>query len=252
MKYRRWLLLALVTFPVGILAAAAWSAHLGRQRWSRRTSPLIFAWRNFRWRRPKIENQLDSPLLITNPRYYSFMSIGSGIGGELRFDIVNRSEKLVHSYACRHYSPDTGGNGAYGSHPEGGLPPGQLREDSIATHFYHDRTLTIDFTQFADGATWLSNAPEATVKPKGLSVGAKAAATYLLKVLEQDGLQTVIEALPRIHADVIGPFGRAADPDLGVFGFYSGVTNIVVRVQDANKEGGRERVEAVLRSFTGS
>jgi hypothetical protein len=65
----------------------AWEMYANERVWS----PGVFAWRNFLRQPPKIEYQLDAPLLITNPRYYSFMSIGSAIGGVLRFDIINRA-----------------------------------------------------------------------------------------------------------------------------------------------------------------
>src|ERR1700694_829063 len=98
MKYTKRLLIALLTFIIGSLCAAIWSAHLGTRVWS----PRVFAWRNPLRQPPKIDLRPDSPLLISNPRYYSFTSIGSGVGGELRFEVTNRSDKLVHSYQCRY------------------------------------------------------------------------------------------------------------------------------------------------------
>jgi hypothetical protein len=67
-------------------------------------------------------------------------------------------------------------------------------------------------------------------------------------VLERDGAEAVVAALPRIHADVQGPFGLAADKDFGSFGFYGGVTNMAVRVSHAYREGGAVAVESALRS----
>jgi hypothetical protein len=55
--------------------------------------------------------------------------------------------------------------------------------------------------------------------------------------------------LSRIHADVKEPDGLAQNPEYGVFGFYDGVTNIVVRVEHEYTEGGDARVEAFLRSY---
>ena len=149
MKYPRWLLIGLLIFIIGVLSAAIWSAHLGRRVWS----PRVFAWRNPLRQPPQIDLRPDSPLLISNPRYYSFTSFGSAVGGVLRFDVTNRSNKLVHSYDCRYYSPVPVGNGSYGSHPEEGLLPGQSRDDSISAHEFAPLTLTIDFVQFADGTT---------------------------------------------------------------------------------------------------
>ncbi|HET6853114.1 MAG TPA: hypothetical protein VFH46_12480 [Pyrinomonadaceae bacterium] len=244
MKYSSRLLIGVLTFALGALAAAAWSKQLGRRVWS----PRVFAWRNVLRRLPKIEHQPDSPLLITNPRYFAFASLGSSVGGVLRYTIVNRSTKLVHSYTCRHYSSGPHGNGAYGSHPPEGLSPGQSREDSIAAHDYHELTLTIDFVQFDDGTMWFSGDQRSTVKPEGIRAGAKAAGAHLLRVLEQHGPDAVMESLPRIHADVRGPFGHSAPDEFGSFGFYSGVTSMVVRVNHAHTGGAPGAVEAALRA----
>jgi len=245
MKYTRRLLLALLTFIIGVSSAAIWSAHLGKSVWSSR----VFAWPNPLRQPPGIELEADCPLFITNPRYYSFVSIGSAVGGVLNFDVTNTSNKLVHSYDCRYYSPVPVGNGSYGTQPDEGLLPGQSRHDSISAHEYAPLTLTIDFVQFADGTTWLSNSAQSRVKPDGLTAGAKAAASYLLAVMSRDGVQTVMPNLPRIHADVREPVGATNNPDFGIFGFYCGVTNTVVRVQHEYKEGGAERVETFLRSY---
>ena len=244
MKYTTRLLVSLLIFTTIVLSAAKRSDHLGKQVWA----PRVFEWRNPFRQSPQIDLQPDSPLLITRPRYYSFISIGSGVGGVLRFDITNRSNKPVHSYDCRYYSPVPVGNGSYGTQPEG-LLPGHSRDDSISADEYAPLTLTIDFVQFEDGTTWFSNSPHSTVKAEGLEAGARAAASYLLAVMGRDGVGTVMTTLPRIHADVSEPNGAAADPEFGIFGFYCGVTNIVVRVEHEYKDGGAERVERFLRSY---
>src|SRR5205085_7865622 len=125
------LLVALVVFTTGVLVAAKASNSLGKQVWSSH----VFAWRNPLRPPPKIDLRPDSPLIISNPRYYAFMSIGSAVGGVLRFDVTNRSNKSIHSYDCRYYSPVPVGNGSYGSQPEG-LLPGQSRDDSISADEY--------------------------------------------------------------------------------------------------------------------
>jgi len=245
MKYTNRLLIALLTFMIGFLSAAIWSAHVGKSVWS----PRVFAWPNPLRQPPAIDLRPDSPLLISNPHYYSFMSIGSGLGGVLRFDITNRSNKAVHSYECRFYSPVSVGNGSYGSHPEGGLLPGQSCDSSISAHEYAPLTLTIDFVQFEDGTTWFSNSPHSVVKPDGLRAGAKAAANYLLAIMTRDGVQASMETLPRIHAEVRESYGKIDNPEFGIFGFYCGVTNTAVRVEHEYKEGGAERVATLLRSY---
>jgi hypothetical protein len=243
MKYAKLLLIALLTFS-GIVGAATRSVHLGKSVWS----PRVLEWRNPFRRPPKIDLQPDSPLLISRPRYYSFMSLGFAIGGELRFDVANRSNNPVHSYDCRYYSPVSVGNGSYGNQPEAFLP-GESREDLISAHEFAPLTLTIDFVQFADGSTWFSGSPESSVKPDGVKAGAKAAVDYLRGVMSRGGVQNVMGTLPRIHADVRRPPGDFTKPEFGTFGFYCGVTNIAVRVEREYKEGGAERVEAFLRSY---
>lgn len=205
------LTVALLIFSTGVRSAAKRADHLSKQAFT----PRVFEWRNPLRQSPQIDLQPDSPLLITHPRYYSFMSIGSGVGGVLRFDVTNRSNKPVHSYDCRYYSPVPVGNGSYGSQPEEGLLPGQSRDDSISAHEYAPLTLTIDFVQFEDGTTWFSNSRQSTVKPDGLRAGSEAAVNYLLAVMSGDGVGTVMAALPRIHADVREPNGTAANPEFG-------------------------------------
>lgn len=247
MKHVKRTLVALLTFSLGFLATAAYSARLGR----RIGYPRVFAWRNFLRRPPRIDPQTDSPLLITNPRYYSFMSLGSAIGGVLRFDVINRSGKPVHSYECRWYSSNQMGGGAYGAWAgpeETSLLPGRSTEGAISADKYFDLTLTIDFVQFADGSMWFSNARGATVRPEGVESGAKAAAEYLRQVLEREGAEAVMQRLPRIHAEVEEPRGSGVHSEFGRFGFYNGVTNMSVRVRHAYGEGGLKKVETFLQS----
>lgn len=183
------------------------------------------------------------------------MSIGSAVGGVLRFNIINRSDKPIHSYQCRWYSPKQMGNGAYGAwrNPqETSLQPTQSTEGAISAHEYFELTLIIDFVQFSDGTTWFSNYPEATVKAEGVEAGAKAGAEYLLKLLNRDGTAAVMQRLSRIHADVPSDLFTREKDRFGIFGFYCGVTNMAVRVRHAYEEGGSQRVEAVIGSFPSS
>jgi hypothetical protein len=240
----RWVI-GLPIISLGALAAA-WSKRLGRRVWS----PRVFAWPNVLRRPPEIEQQPGSPLLVTKPRYYAFASFGSAVGGVLRYTVMNRSAKPVHSYAIRYYSPVPHGNSAYGSEPPGGLAPGQSREDSLAAHDYVELTLTVDFVQFADGTTWLSGAAAATVKPRGVEAGAQEAAAQLLGVFERGGASAVIGMLPRIHAEVRGQLFSPDEGEFGTFGHYSGVTNMAVRAQHSFAEGGPQGLAECLRTFT--
>ena len=248
MKNAKHLLVPLLTLAVAAFAAAGCSIYEGRRVWS----PHVFAWRNFLRRPPKIQSQPESPLLITNPKYYSFISLGSAVGGVLRFNIINGSDKPIHSYQCRWHSPDQKRDGAYGAwanQDETGLLPGQSTEGAISAHEYSDLTLMIDFVQFSDGTTWFSNDPSATVKPEGVDAGAKAAADYLLKLLNREEAAAVMRQLSRIHADVPSDLFRPEQNRFGTFGFYCGVTSMAVRVRHAYEEGGLEKVEALIRSF---
>jgi hypothetical protein len=174
------------------------------------------------------------------------------VDGVLRFDVINRSEKPVYSYDYRWYSPKLQGNGSHGAFAdpiEGSLPPGHSTFGSIGAEEYFDLTLTLDFVLFADGSTWCSTAPEASVKPKGVEKGAQAAASYLRNVLNRDGAEAVMHTLPQIFVDVEEPLGSDTKSEFGMFGFYNGVTSIAVQVQHAYKEGGLKRVEALLQSY---
>lgn len=246
MRLKKPLFVAVI--GLGALTVAAWSTRLGRKVWS----PRVFAWRNFFRQSPNINVRPDCPLSIANPRYYSFASFGSAIGGVLRFDVVNNSSQPVHSYDCRYYSPDDRGNGAYGAwggEQETNLPPGHSTHGSVGAREYIPLTLTIDFVQFADGETWFSSAPGATTKPAGMEAGRRAAAEYLLGLLEKGGSTAVMNRLPEIHADVRSdPFEPKAD-EYGSFGFYNGVTNMAARVRHGYEAGGLQNVEAVVRRF---
>jgi len=174
------------------------------------------------------------------------MALGSGVGGELRFAITNRSNKTIHSYQCRYSSPVPVGNGGYGSQPEAGLLPGQSNEDSISTHEYAPLTLTIDFVQFADGTTWFSGSPFANVKPEGFRLGETVAAVYLLQLMSRHGVKAVMETLPRIHAEVRPPVRGLLNQESGVFSFYCGVTNTALRVKQAYDQSGAKGVGTFL------
>jgi hypothetical protein len=99
--------------------------------------------------------------------------------------------------------------------------------------------------QFADGDVWYSDPPNASVKPEGVRAGAQVATEHLLRILESDGAAAVMDALPRIRADVDYPDFSTREV-FGDFGFYCGVTNTEVRVQHAHREGGLSQVGDLL------
>jgi hypothetical protein len=63
------------------------------------------------------------------------------------------------------------------------------------------------------------------------------------------GIEAVMKTLPQIHGKVREPIDRAKNLEFGIFGFYCGVTNTVVRVEHEYKNGGTESVERFLRSY---
>lgn len=169
----------------------------------------VFTWRNFLRRAPRIDVEPTCPLQINDPRYYSFASLGSRVGTLLRFSVVKTSSETVHSYTWRHSSPVLFENGAYGVHPEHGLASGRSQPEACHLGQRCPLTLTTDFVQFADGSTWFSTSDGGVVQPVGVEAGARAAATYLLEVLEREGSDAVLRTLPRIHADVPDPLPTA-------------------------------------------
>ncbi len=236
------LAIALLTFTAGVLAAAGWSVHVGRKVWS----PRVLAWRNFFKPQPVIEAQPGSPLRIVGTRFYSFMSIGSSVGSVLRLDFKNVSDKPIHSFTISHHSLDPLDTGAFGCQPQTLLQPEHLETTGVSSRGRDRVTFSVNFVQFADGDVWYADPPKATVKPEGVRAGARAATDHLIRVLESGGAGAVMNALPRIHADVNSPDFSTREA-FGHFGFYCGVTNTEVRVRYAHGEGGSSRVEDLLR-----
>jgi hypothetical protein len=242
MKITPGLTIAVLTFTAGVLVAAGWSASIGRKVWS----PRVFGWRNFLKPQPIIEEQPGSPLHIVDTRFYSFMSIGSSVGSVLKLDFKNVSSRPIHSFSVSYYSPDPLDTGSFGCQPQTFLQPEHLETTGVSSRGRDRVKLSVDFVQFADGDVWYSDPLKATVKPEGVRAGAQAATKHLLRILESDGAAAVIDALPRIRADVASPDFSTREV-FGYFGFYCGVTNIEVRVQHAYQEGGLLQVEDLLR-----
>ncbi len=230
-----------LTFTVGILAVAGWSAHIGRKVWS----PRVFAWRNPFKPQPIIEAQANCPVRLVRPRFYSFMSIGSAIGSVLEIDVINVSNKPVHSFTISYRSLEPTDTGSGGWHPEILLQPEQFHTISTNSNGNDTVTFSVDFVQFADGDVWYANPPRATVKPEGVQAGAQAAMEYLREVLKSDGAAAVMGVLPRIRVEVESPEFSMNDV-FGYSGFYCGVTNIVVRVEYIYRESGLSGVEEFL------
>ena len=204
----------------------------------------IFTWRNYFKSSPTIEQQSDAPLVIRNPRFYSHWSWGYGIGATLDYDMVNVSQKSIHSFTSSHRSAEPWDTGAIGSQPESALEPGDSMSMKDSVGGKSRIALTVDFVQFADGTTWYSTGGQKYVHPDGVRAGAREAAEHLIKILESSGPEAVLKALPLIHADVSD--GMSTFNTWG-FGHYCGVTNVLVKVQHANRERGFKAIEGALR-----
>lgn len=247
MRHVPRLTIAFLAFVVGVLAAISWSARIGRRVWS----PRVFAWRNFLRKRPGIERQPTVPLLLMRPRFYSFIPYDTSVGSVLEFEVKNVSGKPVHSFTVSYTAAPPFHGGAFGCQPREGLQAGKTQPSKISARDKEIISLSIDFVQFTDGITWYADPPKATVKPEGVRVGAQAAAKHLLKEFELGGAPAVMNALPRIHADVFVWPVTATREVHGSFGFYCGVTQASVCVERAYREGGSDQVEAVLRQLFG-
>jgi hypothetical protein len=234
--------IALLTFTVGLLAAAGWSARLGQKVWS----PRVFAWRNFFKTRPIIEEQANCPVRLVKPRFYSFMAIGTSIGSVLKVDVKNISSRPIHLFTVSYRSPEPSDTGSGGWQPKKPLQSGQSEIIGMSPNSNHIVTFSVDFVQFADGDIWCADPPRATVKPLGVQMGAQAAREYLLKTLESGGAAAVMAALPAIHLYVDSP-EFSTNEAYGHFGFYCGVTKTIVQVEQAYREGASSGVEKFLR-----
>lgn len=243
MKLAARLISALLLILVTVSSALAWSAQIGRKVWS----PRVFAWRNFLKEQPIVKDHPGSPLLIVNTRFYSFASFISSVRTVLKFDLKNVSGKPIHSFTISYRSPDLLDTGSIGVQPEEILQPGRSADSGISARGRGRITLMVDFVQFSDGSTWYSDPPNYTVKPEGVLAGARAAHKYLLGVLQTKGPSAVMDALPRIHADVSDADFFRAKEVYGYGGFYSGVTNTAVRVEHAYRQGGLSKVEEFLK-----
>ena len=241
MKVTSRFAVAFLTFTIGLFAAVSWSAHIGRKVWS----PRVFAWRNFFKSPPAVEAQANCPVRLEHPRFYSFMSIGSSVGSVLKLDVKNVGDKPIHSFTISYQSPEPTDTGSIGVHPEAPLRPWRSEGIGISSNGDGRIIFSVDFVQFADGDVWYANPPRATVKPEGVRAGARAAREYLLKTLERGGA-AVMDVLPEIRVHVESP-ELSTHEVYGHFGFYCGVTNIVVQVEQAYREGGLSGVERFLK-----
>ncbi|HVG30689.1 MAG TPA: hypothetical protein VM864_13355 [Pyrinomonadaceae bacterium] len=242
MKVSRRLALTVLIIAAGFSTALAWSAHVGRKVWS----PRVFGWRNPLMPEPAVAGQPGCPLRIEGMRFYSFKSLLSSVGSVMKFDVKNVSGKAVHSFSLSHHSPDPLDAGSVGVQPERPLRPGEAQDTSLSARGRDRITLAIDFVQFADGSTWYADPPRETVKPEGVRAGAEASLAFLRRILDAKGAAAVMDELPRIHADVMEP-DFSTTGAYGIFGFYSGVTNTVVRVEQAHRERGLSGAETLLR-----
>jgi hypothetical protein len=204
----------------------------------------MFTWRNYFRSPPIIGQQPDAPLVIRKPKLYSYWSWNLGLITNIDYDVVNVSQKAIHSFSESQHSGEPWGPGGTLSQPESPLKPGESLHTRTSVSGKGRVTLMVDFVQFADGTTWYSGSGQKTVHPDGVRAGARAAAEHLIKILRSAGSEAVLKALHSIHADVRDHF--ATDHIWGL-GYYCGVTNVSVKVQHASGERGLITIEGVLQ-----
>jgi hypothetical protein len=162
----------------------------------------------------------------------------------LNYEVVNVSQKPIHSVFESLRSGEPWGPSGGGFQTESALKPGDSIARKTSVSGKSGITLKVEFVQFTDGTTWYSNKGQKLVHPDGVRASAREAAEHLIKVLELSGPEAVLKSLPGIHADVSD---RMSTYNTWGFGHYCGVTNVVVKVQHANQEGGLKAIEGALR-----
>lgn len=204
----------------------------------------MLTWRNYFRPPPIIGQQPDAPLAIRNPKTHSYWSWNLGFMTILDYEVVNVSQKAIHSFSESQHTGEPWGPEGTLSQPESALKPGEFLHTRTSVSGKSRVTLMVDFVQFTDGTTWYSGSGQETVHPDGVRAGARAAAEHLIKILGPAGSEAVMKALPRIHADVRDPYATGHNWGLG---YFCGVTNVSVKVQHANREGGLLAIEAALQ-----
>jgi hypothetical protein len=209
---------------------------------------IAFAARRPAGRALRVDQPSDCPLAITAAkRYWWVRWAGLGVGAWPMLDvtITNRSAEAVHSFTLRFVARRGRLPSGTGTQPEGGLPPGAT---VLHTNQEPDTgcvAVCVDFVQFVSGSVWHSGDQQSVVTVAGVQAGALAASIHLRGVLARSDAAAVIAQLARVHADVVEP---RTNHKFGPFGFYNGVTNMAVRLQDAFERDGPKGVETLLQS----
>src|SRR5262249_31996383 len=149
-----------------------------------------------------IDQQPDAPLVIRNPKFSSHWSWKHGIITALNYDVVNVSQKTIHSFMQSLHSGESGGIEASSSQPESALRPGESMHTGISVSGKNRVALKVDFVQFADGTTWYLGSGQEIFRPDSVRAGTRAAADHMLRLLESAGPAATLAALPRIRADL--------------------------------------------------
>jgi hypothetical protein len=139
----------------------------------------IFTWRNYFKSSPDIEQQPDTPLVIRNPRFYSDWSWRYEIGATLNYDVVNVSQKPIHSFFESESSGEPWGPSGSLSQPEPALKPGDSTAMKTSVSGKSRVKLTVEFVQFADGTTWYSNGDYSASWKQAASLGTLAATGHV-------------------------------------------------------------------------
>lgn len=183
-----------------------------------------------------INPQPDSPLRITTATIESAPE-----ESYINISVINVGNKPIRAFAV---SRDEEGGGVRSSGVglyhmstlSTLLPPGQPM--SVVYDADGERImLSIDFVEFADGATWGPDVHKSAERLAGQRVGGQAALQYLLKVLETGDSEAVLKAITKNA--VTTPSGHTKQWELG---FRTGVDVVYGRIQKANREGGSAQI----------
>ena len=199
-----------------------------------------------------VQPQPDSPLRINILSYDS----SDPRTPEITYEVINTSVKPVSAYTI---SQET----VRGNEKSSGtllsdlalsnvvLNPGQYFTESITYQPLSDKpsqvTLSVDFVEFNDGATWGPNLYKSNEMLAGQRAGAREARKQILTVYKAMGLQ---EALKHVEAH---PTSDAPPPGFSPNwedGFRHGYSFASTRLRGILNSGDMKKIEAELRRLS--
>jgi hypothetical protein len=92
----------------------------------------MFSGRNYFRSTPIIKRQPDAPLVIRNPKFHSHWSWNLGFLTILNHELINVSQKVIHSFSESQHSGEPWGPGALGSQPESPLKSSESMHTGVS------------------------------------------------------------------------------------------------------------------------